>query len=126
MPRATKLRDKPHARIYHYWLELPAWQTLSAQGKALLIIMSAIYRPTMPVISMTDRTAAALIPCSRATAAKVLAELEDKGWIRVERVGARCKAGEKRRGSAFRLTTQPFIDEPASNDYRRWRNADGL
>ena len=121
MPRATKLRDKSHARVYSEWLQLPAWLTLSPYAKALLIQMLASYRPSMQTIEMTDRAASVAIPCARATAAKALAELEEKGWIKVERVGARCSLGAKRRGSAFRLTGQPFYFEPASEDFKRWQ-----
>jgi hypothetical protein len=121
MPRATSQRDKPHARIYADWRSLPAWLSLSPYAKALLVEMTLSYRPNTPLIEMTDRTAASLIQCARATAANALAELEEKGWISVERVGARCAAGAKRRGSAFRLNTQPFYSEPPSEAFKRWR-----
>jgi hypothetical protein len=121
MPRATKQWDKPHARIYAWWRQLPAWQTLSPFAKSLLSEMMMLYSPTAPVIPMTDRAAADVIPCARATAAKALEELEERGWITVVRVGAFCKRGAKRRGSAFRLNMQPFYNEPPSEAFVSWR-----
>jgi hypothetical protein len=121
MPVATRLRDKPHARLYHEWLALPAWLVLSPYAKALLIEMHGLYRLASPTIKMTDRNAARIIPCSRSTAAKALVELEKTGWISLESVGRRCKATEKRVGSAYRLNTQAFHQEPPSEAFMHWR-----
>jgi hypothetical protein len=121
MPRATKLRDKQHARIYAEWLHLPAWQTLTPFAKTLLTVMLTMYLPSAPVIKMPDRTAAAVIPCARATAAQALADLEERGWISVECVGARCKKGEPRRSSCYRLNNQPFYYEPPSMAFLEWK-----
>ena len=45
MPAATKYRDRPHARIYSAWLELPAWREASLAARCLLVEMLARYRP---------------------------------------------------------------------------------
>lgn len=120
MARATNYRDKPHARIYAAWRDLPVWEMMDAQSKALLVEMLTIYRPQNPIIEMSDRKAANLIPCSRSKAADALRMLEALGWIRVERVGAACQRGHKRRSSAYRLTCLMFHDLPATEDYLRY------
>ena len=120
MTRATKLRDKPHARVYAAWRDLPVWEMMDAQSKALLVEMLMMYRPQEPLIEMSDRKAAALVPCSRSKAADALRLLESLGWIRVERVGAACQRGHKRRSSAYRLTCLMFHDLPATQDYLKY------
>ncbi len=45
MTTATRDRAPPHARIYSRWLDLPTWQALSPDARALLVEIMARYRP---------------------------------------------------------------------------------
>jgi hypothetical protein len=110
MPLATKLRDKPHLRFYAEWKDLPAWKTLDAFAKALLIEIMTAYHPHKPLIEMSGHKASKLIPCSR-----------EKGWIKVEVVGASCEKGQKRRVSSYKLTSQSFQNQSATKEFERWQ-----
>jgi DNA-binding transcriptional MocR family regulator len=115
-------RDKPHARIYRHWLDLPSWTTLTAVAQSLIVNLMASYRPQEPNrFEISDRAATALVRCSRNTAAKAMAELEDRGWLRVIRVG-RMRGPKAKRASVYVLTAFPEdISNPATKDFLRWQ-----
>jgi DNA-binding transcriptional MocR family regulator len=119
MPRIS---DPPHARIYRSWLDLPAWRTLSTFSKCLLTEMLARYRPWEPnQFEVSDRTASQLIGCSRNTARIALEELEDRGWIKVIRVG-KITGPRTARASVYALTYYPISNcEPALKTFLHWQ-----
>jgi Transcriptional regulators len=107
MALATKHRDKPHARIYAEWMLLPAWRTLDCHARALIVELLTRYRPTDENhIILSDRKAATMLNCARPTAAKAIAQLVERGWLEIERVGS-MKGPRCKRGSAYALTAQP-------------------
>ncbi|MBV1701715.1 MAG: helix-turn-helix domain-containing protein [Hyphomicrobiales bacterium] len=114
--------DKPHGRIYATWMQLPAWREMSCFSRALLVELVTKYRPTTEnLFALSDRQVADMLNCSRPTAAKTLTELEDRGWIEVERVGK--MTGERaKRSSAYSLTTHArIIGESPLKTFERWR-----
>lgn len=117
-------KDKPHARIYRDWMDLPSWRTLSPEAVKLLVEMLASYRPHEPNrFQISGRLAADTIKCSRATAAKALEELEDRGWIKVEAFG-RITGPRPNRAACYSLTRYPTSDgRPASKAFLRWQPA---
>jgi hypothetical protein len=120
MPRP--LADKPHARIYSEWMDLPAWNTLTPVAQALLVNIMTRYRPLdANAFEISDRTAATLVRASRNTAAKALADLEDRGWLRVVHVG-RIWGPKAKRASIYSLTMWPGeVGEPPTKNYLAWR-----
>lgn len=121
MAKATKRRDRAHARIYAAWLDLPAWQALSHAAKALLVEMMGRYRPgDNSRLEWPVRECAALLRCSLSTASVALNELEECGWIAVTRVGS---FSRKSRASRYRLAM--FCDdatgEPPTREFESWR-----
>jgi hypothetical protein len=119
MPRLT---DKPHARIYFAWMELPAWTTLRPEAQALLVNVMTRYRPLdTNAFEISDRTATMLVNCARNTAAKALEELVDREWFRVIRVG-RIRGPKALRATIYALTMYPLDDaEPAPMGFLRWQ-----
>jgi hypothetical protein len=117
-------KDQPHARIYRQWMDLPAWTTLTAVAQSLIVNLMTRYRPHEPnQFEISDRTATTLVRCSRNTASKALVELEDRGWLRVIRVG-RMRGPKAKRASIYTLTA--FAGEPAkpaTKDFLHWRPA---
>ncbi len=102
MTTATKLKDLPHARIYHSWMPLPAWRNISPHARALLVEMKAAYRPGMNGrLEWPQSRVAALLHCGNVKAAETLVELEKAGWIEVTRAGAFAGA---RPSTLYRLT----------------------
>lgn len=120
MAQQTRYSDKPHARFYSEWVDLPAWRALRPEAKALLLDILVRYRPGQNLLAISDRMAAEWVGCSRPTVAKAFADLEDCGWIKVERVG-RTNGPKARRASAYSLTQYPDDwGTPPSKDYERW------
>jgi hypothetical protein len=119
MPRPT---DKPHARVYRDWMDLPAWTTLAPAAQALLVNVMTRYRPHEPNrFEISDRTATTLIRASRATASKALADLVDRGWLRVARVG-RVQGPKSKRASVYMLTMYPEEKGmTVTRDFERWQ-----
>jgi hypothetical protein len=115
-------RDASHARIYRHWLELPAWQTLKPAPRALLVDLLTRYRPMEPnAFEVSDRTAAIVTNCSRGTARLALADLEDRGWIKVIRVG-RMIGPKGRRASVYTLTAFPeTLGALPTKEFERWQ-----
>lgn len=59
--------------------------------------------------------------CSQPTAKKILDELEDKGWIRCERIGG-MKGPKDKRASMYSLTMFPSVEHPvAPKDFEKWK-----
>lgn len=114
-------RDKPHARIYRHWMDLPAWTTLTPLAQALITNLITRYRPHEPnLFELSDRTVTTLVRCARNTARKALHDLEDRGWLRVVRVG-RMSGPKAKRASVYVLTAFPAeAGEPATKEFLRW------
>jgi hypothetical protein len=118
MASAQNRRDRPHARIYSDWVELPSWQGLSNVAKVLLVEMLTRYRPktngrlAWPVSKVRD-----VVGVSKSTASRALTELEKWGWITCEKVS---RFGGAARPSLYALTCydNELTGEPASHAYR--------
>lgn len=116
-----KYSDKSHARIYGEWENLPAWNTLSTYARSTLIVLLMDYRMGNNFLELSDREAARRGNCARATAAKAIAELENKGWIKVAQVG-KMRGRLRARTSAYFLTKYPEeIGIPPTHDYKKWK-----
>jgi len=115
-------RNMPHGRIFAHWMPLPAWRQLTCPERALLVELITRYRPTMEnLFSLSDRQIAAMLNCSRSTAAKAIARLEECGWVEVERIG-KMRGTRDKRASAYSLTTAPrVIGEPEKFTFIKWR-----
>ncbi len=120
MPRPS---DKPHARIYRRWMDLPAWYTLRNASKALLAELLTRYRPMEPNrFELSQRTVARVAGCARNTAALVLEELEDRGWIASVRVGTGTRGPRASRSPVYMLTAYPSPEgDLATKAFLRWR-----
>jgi hypothetical protein len=117
MTTATRLADKPHARIYASWLLLAAWRNISPHARALLVEMFAGYRPGMNgALEWPQSHVAKLLRCGNVKAAETLVELEKAGWIEVTRAGAFSGA---RPATHYRLTWYDcaVTGEPASKAF---------
>jgi DNA-binding HxlR family transcriptional regulator len=71
-----------------YMLATEAWRALSLPGRCALIELLRVYNgANNGELVMGVRTLAERLSCSKATAARVLNELEEKGFIGVQKVG---------------------------------------
>jgi Helix-turn-helix domain len=120
MAKATKFKDRPHARIYSHWRRWPAWALLSLAARALLVEILLEYRPgNNGRLSWPCRRAASAIGVSKDTASRALKELELKGWLTVERVAL---FGRRRTPAEYALTmyVNDLTGEPASKAFEHW------
>ena len=121
MATATKNRDRPHARIYSAWLELPAWRAASIAARNLIVEMLARYRPgENGKLEWSVRRVAEVLGVSKSTASAALIELETIGWIGVMRAGSFSRKG---RASLYALAmyNNDVTGEPATRTFERWR-----
>ena len=125
MTRATKFRDGAHARVFASWENLPAWQLLSGSAAKLLCAMLFEYRPAYQGQpgnnGMTDWPAARAgraVGRSKATGARLLLELTEKGWLEIVRLGQ-----FQAKPSRYALTIWPndATGEPNSHAYKHWQ-----
>lgn len=101
-------REKPHARIYTEWMDLPAWRELSCQARALIVELTARYRPNGPdsnVVPLTSRSVAAMVGCGREKASEAIDELEERGWIVAHSVGLQMSGPLHKRAPRYALST---------------------
>ncbi len=122
MTKATKSTARPHARIYHAWLKLPAWRTLSGNAVKLLCAMLAEFRPLdgdNGRLEWSDKRAGDAIGMSESTGRRALEELESKGWIAIQRMG------KMRRDMPTTYALAAYYNdetgEPATMAFEHWR-----
>lgn len=112
MPVTLSRRERPHARFYSHWLYLPAYRTLSSHAFRLLMELLARYRPDRPnLFRVANTDVSRMCGCSRNSARRYVDELEERGWIRIERRGAftgqRTSRPRAVSLSSFRTETRP-------------------
>src|SRR4051794_2389270 len=105
MPAPIRRADRPHARVYADWLDLPAFRALSSPAVNLLVHILARHRPgENGRLNWSVRRAADALKASKTTAARALDELEQHGWLACTAVG---RFGCRSRSSRYRLTMFP-------------------
>ena len=117
-------RIQPHARIFTEWMDLPAWRELGCPARALIVELTAKYRPNghgSNVVPITSRSAAVMLGCCRATASKAIDELEERGWIVAQSVGMQMKGPLAKRAPRYALTTcSPDGKSPAELNFYQY------
>lgn len=97
-------------RFSRHLLDSAEFARLSAQAKALAIMMQTHWRPDRPV-GYGVREAQKKIPCSRRTAMRVFAELQEAGFIIMVDESLFCsRTGSRTR--TWRLTWLPYGPAP--------------
>jgi hypothetical protein len=103
-------------------LQSAAWRTLKPVPRAAFVELVGVYNGTNNGwLGMSARSLAAAINVSRATAARALKELTERGFIEQTRASAfSCKV---RLASEWRLTFHPCdrTKEIASKAFMRWQ-----
>jgi hypothetical protein len=122
MTFATKYRDLSHARIYVDWLDLPAWQELSGTAAKLLAAMLIEYRSgNNGFIDWSAEKAGNAVGRHKATGARLILELIDKGWIDYTQVG-HFKGKAKPSRYALAMYPNDVTGEPATNAHQFWQS----
>jgi hypothetical protein len=122
-----KPRKNPRGRfvmLYADLIESAAWVSLSGNERALYVHIASRYNgKNNGQIPFSAREAVLALHISRATTARALRNLIDRGFITVaKRSGFNLKRGPGR-ATEYRLTEYPcnVTGEPASCKFKNWR-----
>src|SRR5438128_644061 len=81
--------DAQHVRLYRYEMESAAYRSLSLGARSLLIELRGLHNGSNNgELFLSVREAGRRLDCDKDFAAKLLAELRDRGFIRPREVGA--------------------------------------
>ena len=108
-----------HVRMYWWLLDCPAYRHLSCYGRALLI--EFIYRhngENNGRVLLSVREAANRLGVAFNTALKALAELQDKGFIRLVKAGSFNL--KRRHATEWTLTMFAVGDIKPTKDFMNW------
>ena len=115
-----------YVRLTHRLMQTKAWQSLDGNARAVYVELAMIYSGNNNGrICFSVRQAAQAIQASRATAARVMIRLQERGFI-VAMTKGRFKL--KRLATEWRLTEFKCdrTGQPASRDFEAWVTADIL
>jgi hypothetical protein len=112
-----------HVRLHHWMMQTEAWKSLSGNQRAILVEMAARYNGSNNGrIHFSIREAAAAVHVSKATAARDLAVLQDRGFI-VARIRGGFNVKDKRaQATEWRLTefNCDVTGALPSKEFARW------
>jgi DNA-binding transcriptional MocR family regulator len=127
MPNAQKRKGRsrkrqPFVMLPWYLIDCPAWRSLSFVAQAAFIRLARLYRGwNNGQLALAASTLAEALDCSKATAARSLNELEEKGFIGVQKVGTFRR--RDRLASEYFLTLYPndVTFERSTKAFMRWQ-----
>lgn len=115
---------EPHVRIHHWELKSAAYRSLCLGARVLLVELKALYVGyNNGELFLSVREAARRMNVGKNLADKCFGELEDKGFIRPNRLGSFNWKDGSRRGLAtsWILTEFAFGDAIPTKDFMRWQ-----
>ena len=111
--------DASHVRFYAWMMNSPAYRSLSALGRALLVELYALYNGlNNGDLFLSVRDAALRLNVSKTTVAPVFKEVESRGFIRARQRGS--FAWKERHATSWILTEFSFAGQPPTKDFMRW------
>ncbi len=120
--RTGRSRNGPgFIQIHRYLLKSSAWLSLTPQARAVYIELAAIYNGSNNgELALSQRDAARRCRIAKDTAAKVLQELIEKGFIAVVTGGS---FGYKlRHATEYRLTDYEYGNKLPTKEFMNWRS----
>jgi DNA-binding MarR family transcriptional regulator len=118
----SKAHDARHVRIYESMAQTSAWRGLSGLAMKAWVAISFMHNGrNNGAIAVSSRDLGRRIGITYQTAAKIVLELENAGFLRV----TRASAFQTRRATEYRLThlRNDITGEAPSHEYRRARDA---
>ena len=113
-----------YVRLTHRMMQTQAWQGLDRNARAVYVELAMLYRGNNNgSIGFSARQAARSIRVSKATAARAMIVLQDRGFIVATTKG---RFDLKRHATEWRLTEFrcDLTGQPASRDFETWVTAD--
>lgn len=109
-----------HIRLHHWLLESPAWGSLTPCARAALIVLYSLYHGgNNGELFLSVRTLAERLGVAPNTAQKALADLTERGFIRLKQKGA--FSLKVRHATSWILTEFPHGDQLPGKDFMRWQ-----
>ena len=124
--RRKRNRNGPRfVQLFFWMLDTPAWRSLSPWAVVAYIDLARCYNGVNNgELYLSARELAKRCGCSRATAARAIAELVAKGFVEITRNSGFNVKGRPRQATEYRLTVL-FCDltkKPGSSAFKRWRS----
>jgi hypothetical protein len=119
------IKAERHVRLYHWMLRSSAWRSLSANARAIYIEMALRYAGPSTNngrLPYSIREAANSLRIGKSTAARAIAELQDRAFIVPAKPGA--FSLKVRHATEWRLTAYPCDVTNAlvgTKDFMRWQ-----
>lgn len=119
-------KDTKHVRLHHYLLRSDAYNALPCTARALLVEMYDLYNgQNNGELFLSVREAARRIGTSPNTARKAFAELQEKGFIRVNQAGS-FDWKENGKATSWVLTEHAFNGALPTKEFMRWKPEAGI
>ena len=117
--------DAHHARFYQWEIKSAAYRSLKAHARALLLELKALYNGSNNgELYMSVREAAKRVGCGKNLASEMPDQLQDRGFIRPNEVGAfnlKAAAGGGK-ATSWILTEYAFGNATAgTKDFMHWK-----
>ena len=113
-----------YVRLTYGMMQSQAWRSLDGNARAIYVELAMLYCGTNNGrIGFSARQAARAIQVSKATAARAMVHLQERGFIVAMRKG---RFDLKRHATEWRLTEFKcdLTGQPASRDFEGWVTAD--
>jgi hypothetical protein len=118
-----KKRGDAHVRLYGWFMKTPAWQSLPAGPRALLVELYGLWDgANNGQLFLSVREAATRLHVSPNTVASWFDMLLDRGFIKVAQRGA--FSMKIRNATTWILTEHPIGGALPTKEFARWRPAD--
>ncbi len=109
-----------HIRLHHWLLESPAWSSLNPCARAALIVFYSLYNGSNNgEIFLSIRQLAGLLVVNPRTASKALADLTERGFVRIKQKGSFSQ--KVKHATEWILTEFPCGDHSETKDFMMWR-----
>jgi transposase len=126
MMKKKHAKAERYVRLTHRMMQTKAWKNLDSNARAAYVELATIYNgANNGRIGFSARQAARAIDVSKATAARAMIQLQERGFIVAMTKG---RFDRQRHATEWRLTEFrcDLTGQPASRDFEAWTTADIL
>jgi len=122
--RRKSRHSPPFIQLFHWMVDLPVWHSLSPRAVVAYLELARRYNGSNNGwLHLSVRELASAWSCSRASAARAIEELVEKGFVEITRASGFNVKDRKRQAAEYRLTVF-FCDrtrQPASKSFTKWK-----
>ena len=124
--KKKRTTSERYVRLTHRMMQTQAWRSLDGVARAIYLELAALYNGrNNGSVGLSVRQAAQAVGVSKATAARAMLLLQDRGFIAAVSKG---RFDRSRHATEWRLTEFKcdLTGQPASRDFDLWHTADIL